>query len=114
MKLRYFFFILLTTILGTSSCDLLNRTEYEVSNNTPYELSISFYEYDESQREVSMTTAYFTPGQTHYFTPTEQSVAIKVFMNDYNQWVQRIYYINKGKTTYILISPDIQLGYNIP
>lgn len=101
-------------LLLTLACEWGSRTEYEVCNNTPYELSLSFYEFDEYQKEVCMTTAYFYPHQTQYFEPLPESVAIKVYISEYDQWVQRVYYINKGKTTYILITPDISLGYSMP
>ncbi len=114
MKYNQLFVILFSVILLATSCEWGSRTEYEVCNNTPYELSFSFYEFDQQQREVSMTSAYFTPHQTQYFEPLPETVAIKVYANDYDQWVQRIYYINKGKTTYILISPDMPLGPGMP
>ena len=114
--MRYFTLLLYLSalVLGISSCELFNKTEYEVSNITPYDISISFYEYNSEQEEVCMTTAYIPAHQTQYFTPVEGAVAIKVFMNDFKQWVQRIYYINRGKTTYISITPDIPLGYSMP
>ena len=126
--LKLFLLPLLAMTLVFSSCESNRENEIcaaysikcEVTNG--YKQTLRIFEcndqgeklYDHTIEKTVEGKTYYYTAQYPYITKIKIHVSVESVAGDYQKWVQRVYYLDKNKTTEIILNGNTTIGKNEP
>ena len=118
MKKVSFLLLILSTILCFISCRQENfPKEYSVLNQTGFEIDELYVcEYNEvGDRVYNHIVKKLSNGRTYNITTyNEDVVKVKIYIGDFDNWIQRVFYLNEDGITRINIYNSTLVGPNEP
>ena len=126
MRRLFFIMLAVATIPFFSSCskedDEPPTYSVRCDDTSGYNETLFIFECNSQGEKVyDHKKDHVSKGFTYTFTASSKDIKkIKIYItvestfNSWNKWVQRVYYLEKGKTTEIVINSSTLLGPNEP
>lgn len=102
---------LLIIVISFISCD--KDKFYRIHNDTGKNGTITIYECLDDEA-VDIIKYTFEIDQYKTFKADDWAEKIKIYIDDLDCWVQRVWYLNEGKFTYITIDNKTIVGGSKP
>ena len=118
MKKLSFILLVFSAVLCFTSCEKEEfPREYSIESKLSFgidQLYICEYN-DQGDRLYDHAINGFSAGSSHSFTAFNNEVTkVKIYVKDFNKWIQRVYYLKESGTTKIQIDGNILIGYDEP
>ena len=118
MKKLSFILLVFSAVLCFTSCEKEEfPREYSIESKLNFDIDeLYICEYNEQgDRLYDRTINGFNAGSSFSFTAFNNDVTkVKIYVKDFNKWIQRVYYLSESSTTKIQIDGDILVGYDEP
>ena len=125
MKRTLSMMLVMVSIMCLSSCsEEEQRPVYSIRCDTvhAYSEKLHIFECDAAGDKIyDHTITNVIEGKTYTFTAVSEIVkkvkiyiSVESFWGDYNKWVQRVFYLDEGKSTNIVITSNTLIGPNEP
>lgn len=118
MKKVSFLLLILSAILCFSSCEQEDLPrKYSIQNNTSFDINELYVcEYnDRGERVYNHTVEYVSRGRIYNFTAlNEDVVKVKIYVEDFDKWIQQVFYLDDEGVTKITINGNTLVGYKEP
>ena len=114
MKQRIFTWVVILLALVCTSCSKDDSASYTITNNCSFRFTGFIHECNDSGESVNIVTRTFSSGEKMYFTANPNAVKIKIYIDDFDDWVQQVFYLKSNKTLDIVIADSTIVGPSEP
>ncbi|MBP3424311.1 MAG: hypothetical protein J6K57_04670 [Alistipes sp.] len=111
MKKRIFAWgVLFLLIFACASCSKDDGASYTITNNCSFRFTGFIHECNDAGESVNIVTRTFSSGEKMYFTASPDAVKIKIYLDDFEDWVQQVFYLKNNKTLDIVVENSTIVG----
>ena len=118
MKKSCLVLLIFSAVLCFTSCEKEEfPREYCIESKLSFDIDKLYVsEYNEQgDRLYDRIINNFYAGSSYSFTAFNNEITkVKIYIKDFNKWIQRVYYLNENGTTKIQIVDDVLVGYDEP
>lgn len=112
MKTKLILMLLFATTLFASCTKELSQS-YTLTNRTGMDGTVYVHECNDASETIKIQSAMIANGASKSFVASENTVKLKLYIDELDKWVQQVYYL-EGDSTSIVIDGHTIVGRQEP